>query len=98
MGTKSPWSFDKKTICLVLNAPNEEGPRGYDVDLEDCTTSAHVLDWIMQVASKGVSDRVLAWLVRDLNRMLRPQATLCSGGIEKGPIDVKKTLKKRGFI
>ncbi len=99
MDTQNPWSFDKKTICLVLNAPNEEGPRGYEIDLEDCTTSAHVLDWIMQVASKAnVSDRVLAWLVRDLNRMLRPQATLCSGGIEKGPIDVKKLLKRKGLI
>ncbi len=98
MGTKSPWSFDKKTLCLVLNAPNEEGPRDYEVDVEECTTSAHMLDWIMQVVSHGPSDRVLAWLVRDLNRMLRPQATLCSGGIEKGPIDVKKLLKRKGLI
>ena len=98
MDTQNPWSFDKKSQCLVLNALNEEGPREYYIDLEQCTTSAQVLDWIMQVVSKGPSDRVLAWLVRDLNRMLSPQATLCSFGIEKGPIDVMKTLKDKGLI
>ncbi len=96
METQSPWSFDKTALSLVLLAPRKEGPRGYKIDLEQCQTSAEVLDWIMQVASKrNVSDRVLAWLVRDLRDLLGPQSTLCTGGIERGPIDIQDALSKR---
>ena len=99
METQSPWSFDKTALSLVLHAPQQEGPQGYDIDLEQCCTSAEVLDWIMQVASKqDVSDRVLAWLVRDLRDLLGPQSTLCTGGIERGPINIQDVLSKRQKI
>jgi hypothetical protein len=36
---------------------------------------------------------VLAGLVRALDDLLEPQANLCSGEVERGPIDVKRVLK-----
>jgi hypothetical protein len=98
MSTTNPWKIDPKTVTLFLEDKNES-PRDYYIPLEQLKTSAKVLDWIMQITSKvDISDRVIAWLVRDLNRILRPQATLCSGGKEKGPIDVKKLLKDKKLI
>jgi hypothetical protein len=53
----------------------------YEVDLDDCLTSAEVLDWIMQVAGKTwADDATLAGLVRALGDVLQPQARLCSWG------------------
>lgn len=53
----------------------------YEVDLEQCTTSAEVLDWIAQVATKPwATDEVIAGLVRALNDVLAPQEHLCSSG------------------
>ncbi|WP_345390935.1 hypothetical protein [Haloechinothrix salitolerans] len=57
------------------------GHDDYYVDLERCTTSAEVLDWIAQVAEKPwANDEVLAGLVRALNDVLAPQEHLCSRG------------------
>jgi hypothetical protein len=56
----------------------------YEVDLEDCRTSAEVLDWVMQVAHKAwASSEVIAGLVHALDDLLQPQGTLCSSGIDK---------------
>jgi hypothetical protein len=88
MNARSLWKFDPQRLTLVYD--------DYEIDLETCTTSAAVLDWIMQVAGKTfATDHVLAALVRDLFWILAPQATLCSTGIEKGPIDVRAAVTKR---
>ncbi|SFQ26564.1 hypothetical protein [Amycolatopsis rubida] len=77
-----PWRLDPET--LVLFCEDDAHPSGYEVDLELCLTSAQVLDWIMQVEMKTwADDAVVAGLVRALNDVLRPQATLCSSGISK---------------
>jgi hypothetical protein len=56
----------------------------YPVDLEACTSSAGVLDIIIQVAHKTwANDACLAGLVRALDDILQPQARLCSGGADK---------------
>jgi hypothetical protein len=57
----------------------------YPIDLEcQCTTSARMLDIIMQVAGKTwADDACLAGLIRALDHILRPQANLCSSGIDK---------------
>jgi hypothetical protein len=63
------------------------------VPLDRCRTSAEVADWIFQISSKTwATDAVLAGLVRALRTLLDPQATLCSFGEERGPIDVEVTL------
>ena len=53
----------------------------YYVDLEECCSSAEVLDWIAQVAHKGwASPSVLAGLVHALDDVFDVQARFCSGG------------------
>jgi hypothetical protein len=64
-----------------LHRPYFDGPQTYYVDLEDCTSSARVLDVIAQVAGKTwADDATLAGLVRALDDLLRPQAHLCPSG------------------
>lgn len=86
------WFLDREALCLVLR--DEQGRELYDVDLERCRTSAAVLDWICQVAGKTwADDRILSGLVRALDHYLHPQECLCSGGIEGGPINVRRMLR-----
>ena len=90
--TSHRWICDPARLCLVLGNP-ETGAWSYEVDLEDCTTSAQALDWIMQVASKTwATDAVIAGLVRAIRDVLNPQSTLCSFGKERGPLDVRARL------
>jgi hypothetical protein len=57
---------------------------GYPIDIERFTTSAEMLDLVMQVARKGwATDVCLAGLVRALNDILQPQANLCTCGTDK---------------
>jgi hypothetical protein len=85
-GPWGPWRFDGR--CRVLVHAN-----GYEIDLAQSTTSAEVLDWIVQVAGKSWGDDTcLAQLVRAFDDLLQPQATLCSFGLEKGPINIKAVL------
>lgn len=81
-----PWRFDARRRAL-------DHANGYYADLDRCTTSAELADWIFQIAGKlWADDATLAGLVRALDALLEPQATLCSFGLEKGPIDIKKIL------
>ncbi len=100
MKYENPWQLNKRTLDLSIKWPDiRKGPGRYDVDLKQCTTSAEVLDWIMQVEEKRwATDQVLAQLLRELDRILQPQRTLCSEGKEKGPIDIKKVLKENKII
>ncbi|MCA9467001.1 MAG: hypothetical protein KC643_16360 [Nitrospira sp.] len=93
--SKNPWRFIKSKRCLAINSSYiSKGEEQYYVDLDQCKTSARVLDAVMQVAGKTwATDQVLASLVRDLQHYLKPQQTLCSGGEEQGPIDVKMVLQ-----
>lgn len=83
-----PWHFD--AALRVLNHAN-----GYYCDLDRCTSSTEVLDWIMQVGGKTwCDDSTLAGLVRAINDLLAPQQYLCGFGLELGPIDVKAVLRR----
>jgi len=56
----------------------------YYIELERCLTSAQILDWIMQLASKTwMSPPLLGLTVLALNITLRPQAHLCSFGCDR---------------
>lgn len=86
------WRLDRKRLCLVLH--DARCPWRYEVDLERCKTSAQMLDWIMQVAMKAwTTNEIIAGLVLALRSYLRPQATLCSFGAERGPINVREMLR-----
>jgi hypothetical protein len=91
---RNGWVLDQERLVLDLY---RDGRHNYEVDLETCTTAAHVLDWIMQVAGKServVSDEHLGQLVRQLDRVLAPQETLCSFGVDRGPIDPKVVVHR----
>ncbi len=65
----------------------------YEVNLDQCDTSAGVLDWIAQLAGKTwVTNDDLGDLVRALDEILDFQASLCGGGKGHGPINVKKKI------
>jgi len=87
------WVLDAERLVLVLGDP-VTGGWAYEVDLERCATSAQVLNWIAQVATKQwASDEILAGLVRAINDVLKLQANLCGSGRERGPIDVKAVVE-----
>jgi hypothetical protein len=82
------WTLDACRLVLVYNP---HGPAqytrpydpdlvgcysGYEVDLERCTTSAAVLDWIFQIETHGYDVENFVSAIADL---LNPQQTLCSG-------------------
>lgn len=74
------WRYGSSARVLV----HEQS--GYEVDVENCTTSARVLDWIAQVAKKRwASAEDVGMLVYALNELLLLQETLCSMGHERGP-------------
>ncbi|HZP08828.1 hypothetical protein, partial [Methyloceanibacter sp.] len=67
------WQLDKKHRVLIY-------PKyAYEIDLEGCTTSASILDWIFQLAGKGwATSRVLAGFVHAVDDILDPQTRLCT--------------------
>ena len=79
-----------------LNAANltlEHVNGGYYVDLEKMNTSAQMLDWIFQVRGKvWASDQDMGNLLTALDEIFRPQATLCSGGLDQ-QFDVSQHLQ-----
>lgn len=75
-----PWRLMKQS-CELSTDPRSHVRYAYPVDLTRCTTSAEVLDRICQIAQKTwANDATLAGLVRAINEILYPQATLCSSG------------------
>lgn len=78
-GDWGPWRLDAELRVLYPISPYR-----YEIDLDTCTSSADVLDWICQIAGKDwADDATLAGLVRALNDVLYPQAHLCSSGRSK---------------
>jgi hypothetical protein len=84
-GGWGPWHLDRAQRTLWTDA----GGYRYDIDLDSCTSSAQVLDWICQIAAKtwgGTEARhnaITAGLVHALTDVLHPQANLCSDGYGK---------------
>jgi hypothetical protein len=61
----------------------------YDIPLEQCTTSAQTLDWIIQMYKRPLMEEgpagyaEIGYLLEALNDLLYPQRNLCSGGQSK---------------
>jgi hypothetical protein len=72
-----PWFL--RAGNLMLEAWPEKNCMYY-VDLEECLTSADVLDHIAQVSSKRAEPRVMAGLVTALDDVLNLQGNLCPYG------------------
>jgi hypothetical protein len=93
------WKLEADDVLLL------EHESGYLVRLDEMTTSAQVLDWIMQVAGKSWSaGGAIDGLLAAIDDIVDPQATLCSGGFEQsssgGPLTgeaIRRTLAARVF-
>ena len=54
----------------------------YEIDLEDITDSARMLDWIFQVQHKPwVTDAIMGDLLRAFHDIFHPRAKVFSGGL-----------------
>jgi hypothetical protein len=69
------WEFDATRLVLVYT------PTGYEIDLEDMSSSAEMLDWVFQVG-RWATPQEMADLVAAFNDIFDPQANLCSGGAD----------------
>lgn len=72
---RSSWKFDTQNLVL------RHKEHGYEVDLEDCLTSAGVLDWLAQLRPRE-TDKDFLDLFDVLNFLVRFQAHMCSFGKE----------------
>lgn len=91
--TYGPWGYDSERVVLVYKAGT---PDEYEVDPEECTTSAKTLDWIAQVSRKTwASPSDIGNLVKALDDLLDMQANLCSFGNDKQIHDVRALIKRR---
>lgn len=78
----NPWRLNLEELLLEL----ADGT--YEVALDDCRTSAEVLDCIIHVSAKSWGrEDVVAGLVRAIDLVLDPQTHLCGRGQELGPTD-----------
>lgn len=86
-GTWGPWRLDAETLVIYSDPDSHVGYR-YEIDLEDCQSSARVLDWICQISQKHWGTETenascVAGLIAAFNDVLHPQASLCSWGTSK---------------
>ena len=85
------WTFDEHNLTLV-----HEAQMAYEIDLEECTTSAETLDWIAQVAGKQwIASTDLGDLVRALDELIGLQENLCSFGRDQQIHDVRELIDAR---
>lgn len=85
------WQYNSKLNTLYLSASIEEHHPDYEIDLDKCSNSARVLDWIFQIAAKGwASSEILGDLVLALDECLGPQSNFCSFGADKGDKSVSE--------
>jgi hypothetical protein len=86
------WTYHPERLLVTYRA---KGAYEYDVDLESCTTSAEMLDWIVQFSKKTwATSEAVGDLVKILNKLLRPQGTLCSFGVESGPLPMGDAMRE----
>src|SRR5881392_1653959 len=73
-----PWVFHADNLMLRHRGEH------YELDLEEYSSCAGMLDAIFQVASKGwCSHEDAGHLLAALRDLLNPQRNLCSCGVEK---------------
>lgn len=74
------WVYLPKTFELAWTPINGSG---YNIDLDDCTDAAQVLDWILQLSHKGwLSDQSLGQLIRAMDKVFKYglQGAVCPWG------------------
>jgi len=90
------WKYNPNNLTLEI-AKKGAYPKSnpYYVDLEQCNTSAEMLDWIFQLKNKTwCSDKDIADLLRAFDDLMDTvQGKVCSGGINRR-FNFKKHLLK----
>src|SRR5262249_11575255 len=85
------WVYHPETLVVRYR----KGVIEYEVDLEQCSKSAEMLDSIFQFGKKvWATSESVGDLVKILNRLLYPQENLCSWGKEQGPLPKGNALRK----
>jgi hypothetical protein len=82
------WTINHSNLTLTH-------ANGHEIDLEEMTCSAKMLDWIFQINAKGwASIDDLGQLVKALDEIFNPQGRLCSFGVDH-QLDATAFLKQR---
>jgi hypothetical protein len=85
------WTLDAQVLALNLQGDKHS----YQINLEDITDSAHMLDWIFQIQMKTWStNEIIGELINAFQDIFRPQGSLCGSGHSK-TIDATVFLRKR---
>lgn len=75
------WQYKPNTHCLVINKIKDRVLWNYDIDLDECTNSAKLLDWIFQIANKTwIEGEDISNLILALDDIFDVQAHYCSCG------------------
>ena len=97
-----PWTYVVYTDTIGPRHFLQYSDRpGCSVRLDSCTTSAEVLDWIMQIykqplmAEGPAGYAAIGHLIEALDDLLYPQQNLCSGG-ESKTMEVQAWLHRKG--
>ena len=87
------WTFRPENWTLELR-DNAGGFKLYEVDLENCTDSARILDWFTQVGEMSdITPENFFNLFLAMNDLIRLQANLCGFGRNK-TIDPKQIISE----
>ena len=83
------WHLDANTRTLILDS----GGHHREIPIDEMTDSAHMLDTIFHLSAKSwATNEIRGDLLRALQDLFNPQATLCSGGHDK-KIDAEAHLR-----
>jgi hypothetical protein len=78
-----PWVYRPENLTLTcedLGPAKAASPQGYEIDLETCTSTGQVLDWIAQISRKAPPSYVVGFLVMALDEILNLQGRYCGMG------------------
>ena len=82
------WQLDSHRLVLIYI------PDGYEIDVEEITSSAQLLDWLFQVY-RWTTPQEHYDLMQAFRDTFHPQANLCSGGGDKRIEDPTAFLRER---
>ncbi len=72
------WEFDRERLILAYPVTRNYQ---YEIDLEEMTCSAEILDWIFQIQGKTwATPQVMYDLLKAIHILIHPQQNICSWG------------------
>ena len=75
------WEFDRERLTLAYPVTRNYQ---YEIDLEEMTCSAEILDWIFQIRGKTwATPQVMHDLLKAIQILIHPQQNVCSWGKDR---------------